>query len=198
MKLYYNKTSPYARKARVTAIERGWAGRLQFVDIDPWSDPPALIATTPLCKVPALELAPGLVITESALIADYLDRNAGGEPLGAADGAAADALQMRLGLAQGITDAAFDTAMERRRPAQLQWPDWIARQRRAIERGIAVLGAMHWPQGRFDSGDVAVACALDYVDFRLPEIAWRARQPALAAAADAMLDRASLRQTDPR
>jgi glutathione S-transferase len=128
VKLYYNKTSPYARKVRVVAIERGWSARLHLVDTDPWSDPAELIAATPLCKVPALDLGGGAVLTESDLIARHLDEAAPGPGLLPAPGAAREQALARLGLAQGVTDAAFDTAMERRRPPDRQWPDWIARR----------------------------------------------------------------------
>jgi glutathione S-transferase len=49
--------------------------------------------------------------------------------------------------------------------------------------------------GRFTLGDAAVACAVSYLDFRLPQLEWRADHPALAAWHDAVEQRPSLAKT---
>ncbi len=84
--------------------------------------------------------------------------------------------------------------IERRRPAEKQWPEWIARQRRAIDRTLPRLSVV---AGRFDFGDIAAACALAYLDFRLPDVPWRRDHPALAAWLDEVNLRPSMVATRP-
>jgi glutathione S-transferase len=190
MKLYYNRPSPYARKVLVTAHETGLIDRIELRESDPWKDPPDLLSATPLAKVPALVTEEGTLLTESASICEYLDGLTG---RGLTKG---DRLPVmaRAALAQGLIDAAFGTVIERRRPAERQWGEWIDRQRRAIDRTLTRIV----PAGeRFDLGDVALACGLAYLDFRLPEIAWRTQHRPLAAWLDEANRRPSMQATKP-
>jgi len=52
-------------------------------------------------------------------------------------------------------------------------------------------------EGSADMGRLAVACALGYVDFRLPDLGWRDGRPALAGWAEAIMARPSLVATAP-
>jgi glutathione S-transferase len=191
MKLYYNRPSPYARKVLVVAHEKSLMARLEPHEVDPWSDPPELHAATPVGKVPALVTDDGALITESTLIGEYLDGLSPEPPLMA--GARMDVLA-RAALAQGLTDAAFGIVIERRRPAERQWDSWIDRLRRAVER---TLPRVTVAPGRFDLGDIALACALAYLDFRLTEIGWRHAHPALAGWLDEVNLRPSMQATWP-
>ncbi len=193
MKLYYNKPSPYARKVRVVAHEKALIDELEMVEVDPWVDPPELLAVNPLVKVPALLTEDGTLITESTTIGAYLDGIGHGRKLIEGD---RWRVMARVAIAQGLIDAAFIMVIERRRPAERQWSDWTARQRRAIERVLplftpAYLGDEH----RFDLGDIALACGLAYLDFRLPEIPWRNQHPHLAQWLDRINQRPSMRAT---
>jgi len=63
---------------------------------------------------------------------------------------------------------------------------------RAIARTLAMLA----PAGdRFDLGDITLACALAYLDFRLPEIAWRRAHPGVGAWLDSVSRRPSMQVT---
>jgi glutathione S-transferase len=50
---------------------------------------------------------------------------------------------------------------------------------------------------RFDLGDITLASALAYLDFRLPEIAWRCAHRTLAAWLDEVGRRPSMQATAP-
>ena len=185
MKLFFNKPSPYARKVRVVAHEKGLADRIEWCEIDPWSDPPELLAASPLGKVPALVADDGTLVTESMLIAEYLDA-VGNEPsLLTGD---APKIRARVALAQGLIDASFGMVIERRRPEARQWDAWIERLCRAVDR---TLPRLEVAESRFDLGDISAACALAYLDFRLPEIRWRESHGRLAT----WLDRANQRSS---
>lgn len=192
MKLFFNVASPYARRVIVTAHEKGLIGRIEMREIDPWSDPAELHAATPVGKVPALVTEDGVLITESALIGEYLDGVGDGPSLLGAD---AMTTRTRAALAHGLIDAAFAIVIEGRRPAERRWPDWVGRQRRAIDRLLPRLAVQ---KGRFDLGDIALASGLGYLDFRLPNIEWRAAQPHLADWLDGVNQRPSMIATAPR
>ena len=51
--------------------------------------------------------------------------------------------------------------------------------------------------GQPNLAHIAYACALGYLEFRLPEIAWRARHPKTAAWFDAFAQRPSMASTHP-
>jgi glutathione S-transferase len=191
MKLFFNRPSPYARKVLVVAHEKGLVERIEMRPVDPWADPEELVSIAPIGKVPALVTDDGATLSESAVIAEYLDAIGDGPRL---NGPATVDVMGRAALGQGIIDAAFGTVIERRRPADKQWDDWIARQRRAIERSLRVAAVR---PGRFDLGDIALACGLAYLDFRLPEITWREAHPALAAWLDEVGRRPSMAATKP-
>ncbi|MBL8706471.1 MAG: glutathione S-transferase N-terminal domain-containing protein, partial [Rhodospirillales bacterium] len=158
MKLYFNKTSPYARKVRMVVHEKRLADRIQWHETDPWSDPLDLHDATPIGKVPALVTDDGVLVTESIAIAQHLDQVGDGPSLSGGDPAD---LLARTSLTQGLIDASFTTVLEARRPADLQWRDWTQRQVRAIDRTIPRLVVP--PEGRFDLGDVGLAVALAYL-----------------------------------
>lgn len=192
MKLYFNKTSPYARKVRVVVHEKRLAERIQWHETDPWADPEDLHGATPIGKVPALVTDDDLLITESIAIAQHLDLAGDGPSLSAGD---AGDLLARTGLAQGLIDASFAIVIEARRPPALQWTDWTQRQIRAIDRTLPRLALP--PEGRFDLGDIGLAVALAYLDFRLKDMAWRARRPDLGAWLDRANQRPSMLATRP-
>lgn len=192
MKLYFNKTSPYARKVRVVAHEKRLAVRIQWHEADPWADPLDLHDATPIGKVPALVTDDGVLVTESIAIAQHLDLIGGGPSLSAGD---AGDLLARIGLTQGLIDASFAIVIEARRPAGLQWQGWTERQIRAIDRTIPRLAVP--PEGRFDLGDIGLAVALAYLEFRLKDVPWRSKRADLGAWLDRANQRPSMQATRP-
>src|SRR4051812_24839467 len=73
MKLFYSPNSPYARKCRVVAIEKGLADQITFVKVDPWDNSPELLKVNPLGRVPALMTDAGMALCESPIICEYFD-----------------------------------------------------------------------------------------------------------------------------
>lgn len=190
MRLYNNRPSPYGRKVLVVAHEKQLLDRIEVIQLDPWSDPPELVAATPLGKVPALITDDGTLITKSALIAEYFDAIGPGAKLLDADRLST---LRRTALAQGLIDAAFALVIERRRPVDRQWEAWSLRQEQAIERTLMKTTA----PDSFDLAGITLACGLAYLDFRLMEIAWRSFRPDLAGWLDEVAQRPSMRATKP-
>jgi glutathione S-transferase len=191
MKLFSNRPSPYGRKVLAVINEKRLTGSIEIIQVDPWKDPSDLQSVTPIGKVPALLTDSGLVLTESTAICEYLDEVGAGPPLVGTD--RWDVLG-RVGMAQGLIDAAFGTVIERRRPPERQWQEWVDRLRRSIDR---TLSRTEVSPGRFDLGDISLACGLAYLDFRLPEVNWRSHNSVLAAWLNDVSTRPSMQATRP-
>ncbi|WP_142847593.1 glutathione S-transferase family protein [Telmatospirillum sp. J64-1] len=200
MKLFVNKTSPYARKVLVLLQEKGEAGaRVAVVQTDPWASPEDLLAVNPASKVPSLETDDGWSLGESWAIAEYLDAVLPGPRLLPAEGEARWRELRLAAMAQALTDAAFDAAIESRRPEGERSPGWVARQMAAAVRMIAALESeAEILAGGFGLGALSVGAALDYVAFRHADLQWRETAPRLAAWHAEIIRRPSFQATDPR
>lgn len=202
MKLFYSPTSPYARKCRAVAIEKGLEARIEIVSASPMTDPAALHAANPLGKVPALVLADGRCIVDSPVICEFLDSLPGAARLIPHLDAARIDCRTREALADGISDAAFSRTMERLRPEAQRSLEWNTRWTNAIRRTVAHFNTAladrpHPERPQPDLGDIALACALSYVDFRHADLAWDREAPALRAWLTTMEKRPSLVATAP-
>lgn len=170
MQLYASATSPYARKVRITLIELGLIDRVKIIPTAPTEDA-AYRQVNPLGKIPALRLDDGSVIYDSLVIIDWLDR---GGDLIPRTGDARNAELRRHALANGVIDAAFNIAMELRRPEELQSSYWISRWSEAIVAGADTL-VRELPLSLTLSAITAVAAA-DYIAFRLGHLDLDTRQ----------------------
>ena len=200
MKLFLNKTSPYARLALATVHETGLLDRLETVWAEPWNDPPELLAINPLAKVPAFVTDDGATLIESGCICDYLVALSGRTELLPIQLPARTDVLRRLGLGRAVIDCAFGTVIQRRfndgKDTALS-TRWL----RALPRAAAELGKLaagRAGQPIADLADITVAVAFDYVDFRLPETGWRDSAPGLAKWVDAVCARPSMQATRPQ
>ncbi|MDB5460492.1 MAG: hypothetical protein JWO72_2233 [Caulobacteraceae bacterium] len=191
MKLYYHPISPFVRKVLVVAHENGLAGRIETVLTDTLDE--RLRAINPLAKIPALALEDGTVLYDSRVICEYLDAMGPGAMLPAA-GEARWRVRLLEALGDGVADGVLRIVMENRRPEDDRHADVIVRQQRAVMAGLAEAERQLEP-GRFTLGEAAVACAIGYLEMRLPQQHWRAAHPRLAAWYDAALQRPSLALT---
>ena len=200
MRLRFSPASPYTRKVTVTALELGLDERIHRIATDPWDPESDLDRDNPLSKVPALTVDDGTVLFDSPVICEYLDSLHQGHKLFPAPGPARWAALRLQALADGILDAAVLRLVEQaRRPADLRWPDWEARQKRAIDHALDLLER---ERGEIDGGvtiaEIAIGCALGYLDFRFGGEDWRAGRPKIAAWYQEFAERPSMRATVPR
>lgn len=200
MKLFYSPTSPYVRKVMVLLHV---TGQLDDVTLEPTSGTPLAPAAgfrskNPLSKVPALERPDGPTLYDSRVICAYLDDRAGGKlyPSGAGKW---DTLTLEA-TADGILDAALLMTYEARlRPEELQMSDWVEGQWGKIAATCSALNTrwMSHLAGPLDMGQIAIACALGYVDFRHGARDWRKGNDALAKWFDAFDSRPEMVKTAP-
>ncbi len=191
MQLYYHPVSPYVRKVLIVAEENGLGERVDRVMTDTLDE--ALRTVTPLSKIPALKLDDGTVLYDSRVICEYLDALGTGALI-PADGAARWPVRLLEALGDGICDAALRIVMEGRRAEDNRHADVIARQEQAVRAGLAEAERL-LRDGRFSLGEAALACAIGYLEFRLPAFEWRGAHPALAAWYEAALRRPSVAKT---
>lgn len=177
--------SPFGRKVKISMIELGLTDKIEIVVADTTNPADPLRKQNPLGKIPTLVLEDGSSLFDSRVIVDYLDHLAGGGriiPAGAERFA-----QLRLqALADGICDAALLQVYEVRfRTAEMRHAGWVENQQGKIDRALATLEAE--PPAFADRpriGEIALACALGYLDLR-HEGKWRAAHPRLVAWLDA-------------
>lgn len=181
MKLHHSPASPFVRKVMACAIARGIADRIELVGTDPHVSPPALLKDNPLSKIPCLITDSGEAIYDSPVICEYLDTVGEANALFPTSGTHRwIRISVMHALADGIMDAAVARRMRAGKPVDETRAAFLARQKAAVERGLAALEADP-PQGLSDIGAIAVGCALGYLDFRFADEPWRETHPRLAA-----------------
>ncbi|HWZ10119.1 MAG TPA: glutathione S-transferase family protein [Xanthobacteraceae bacterium] len=174
--------SPFGRKIRIAVnvlgLERDVAVE-EASTVDP-ADP--IRQQNPLGKVPVLILDDGASLYDSPVILEYLDYRAGGGRIVPKDPPARFAALRLQALGDGIMDASVLINYEARfRPAQNQEPKWLDLQAGKVARALGVLEAAPPAIGTPpDVGQITLACALGYRDFRFPG-SWRGEHPRLAA-----------------
>lgn len=200
MKLFMTQNSPYARKVRIVLAEK----RIEFeqVEVASLAAPDSPVPEfNPLGKVPTLVLDDGTGLYDSAVITDYLDKKTPVMHL-IPQAKRIDTKRWEA-LADGICDAAVAVVMEYRRSAEKQDETLVARQRLKVERGLQVLskdlGENKWCVGNaFSLADIAVGCALAYVNLRMPECNWAEQYPNLALLLEQLNQRKSFQDTQPQ
>jgi glutathione S-transferase len=195
MQLFFSTNSPYARKCRIVALEKGLQNRIEFINVNPLEDPPALRAVNPLGTVPALMTDDGLHLCESPVICEYLDLLDGSPSFHPKDEARICVLAMAA-LADGIMDAAVSCVLENRKLQKSA--EWIQRKEAAALRAIAKFADASIQSAPLSMGTINLAVALAYVSFRLPHLNWRREHPALAVWLDEMNKRPSFMATRPQ
>ena len=200
MKLLHGGLSPFVRKVMVVAHEKGVADALERVPspVNPLEPMESVIAVNPLGKIPALVLDQGDVLYGSTLICEYLD-DTFPEPRMVPVGPARWEALRRCNLADGVLEAGNLIRIESLRPEGTQWEKWeevqtlkVANALDALEQEASGLSS-DAPQ----IGDVAIGCALGWLDVRLQHIAWRKDRPSLESWYQRMADRPSMVSTAP-
>lgn len=198
MKLIYSVPSPYARKARMVLIEARLEDQVETEALDPWSDPPGFRGDNPLGKVPTLIRDDGPPLFQSNAVCEYLAAR-GAARLYPADGPSRWTALRQLALADGILDASVAVRMELtfHEPGTIS-QKLVKRQELSVGLALDALdGEAEALAGPVTIGQIAVACALSYRDFRFAEVDWRTSHPKLADWFAGFAERASMTATDP-
>ncbi len=203
MKLIGSITSPYVRKVRVVMAEKKLD--YQFVTEDVWSAQTVIHASNPLGKVPCLVMEGGEAVFDSRVIVEYLDTLSPVGKLIPVAGRERAEVKTWEALADGLLDAALTARMEAvwtgREDAQRSQA-WIDRHLDKIQHALKAmshgLGDKAFCSGiHLSLSDIAVGCAVAYLDFRFPQIDWRTPYPNLHKLYDKLAQRSSFQETQP-
>lgn len=201
MKLLGSNGSPFVRKVRVVAAEKGIA--LDYVIDRPGAAGSRVPEFNPLGKIPVLLPEAGEPVYDSAVIVEYLDGLGSGPRLIPEAFAGRIAVRRWEALGDGLAEVAVLLSHdygpmndpEKRAAWGPRQQAKIVRSLDALERAVAGGGWLHG--GAFSLADVGVGYALFYLDQVLPETAWRDGRAALAAYAARLADRSSFASTVP-
>ena len=192
--------SPYARKVRIALAEKAIPFELR-TEV-PWDSGTMTPQYNPLEKLPVLLLEDGSAVYDSRFILEFLEAKFPTPPMLPADIDNRLAARQFEVLCDGICDAFVLLFWERHRMSEHQSQEWMARQQRKIDGGLAALAAIAGTKefligDRFGLADIAAGSALGYLSVRWPEYGWRMRYPDLAIFSDRLEQRASFRASVP-
>ena len=199
MKLIYSGLSPFARKVSVVLRETGLIDDTTLVEVSttPVNSADEAVAANPSGKIPSLVLEDGSSVYDSRIICRYLNDRAGTDLYPNVEIWKILTLEAT---ADAIMDAAVLMTYERRiRPEDMVYEPWVEAQWAKAERSINAVAA-DWGdflEGPLNIGQIGIACALGYVDFRHADRDWRSANPALAEWFAAFSTRPAMEATRP-
>lgn len=187
MKLYYSTTSPYSRKVRLFIIEKSLESQVEEIIVNPFldetasSDNKALMTANPLSKVPTLVIDNGEAVFDSTVICHFLADLSEPSILIPVEKKQRTEVLRWEATVTGLTNAAYNLVMERKRPVNEQSSKWmstwsadILRTLDYIEKHIDEIGS------NVSLAHLALASAISYLDFRLPTILYESGCPQIA------------------
>jgi glutathione S-transferase len=184
MQLHHTPTSPFVRKVVVTALltKTFDAIRLVPATLTPLTPSAEVQRVNPLGKIPALVLDDGTALYDSPVICEYLDSLGKGVRLVPPAGPERWNVLRLNALADGLLDAIFLYRLELMRPEEKRYEPWISAQLIRVNNSLDALNEEAGKSLRqLSLGSVATGCALDWIDFRLPQFDWRKGRAQLAS-----------------
>ena len=202
MKLIGSLNSPYVRKVRIVMAEKRLDYQLELEDV--WASN-HILESNPLGKVPCLVMEGGEAVFDSRVIVEYVDTLSPVGRLIPERGRERAEVRTWEALADGVLDAAILARLERTwagRADEQRSQVWIDRQMLKVMHALAAmskgLGDKPFCSGiHFSLSDIAVGCALGYLDFRFPAIDWRSNHLNLAKLYEKLAQRQSFIDTLP-
>ena len=202
MKLIGALTSPYVRKVRIVMAEKKLD--YQFAVEDVWGSD-AILKSNPLGKVPCLIMEGGEAVFDSRVIVEYVDTLSPVGRLIPSQGRERVEIRTWEALADGLLDAAILARLEQTWPGRAEGERcgaWIDRQMTKVHATLKAmgqgLGEKPFCSGvHFSLSDIAVGCALGYLDFRFAHIDWRGAHPNLARLYEKLAGRQSFIDSAP-
>jgi glutathione S-transferase len=190
------------RKVRIVMAEKRLDYQLELEDV--WGND-RILQSNPLGKVPCLVMEGGEAVFDSRVIVEYVDTLSPVGRLIPERGRERAEVRTWEALGDGVLDAAILARLERTwagRGDGERSQAWVDRQLSRVRAAVAAmskgLGDKPFCSGiHFSLSDIAVGCALGYLDFRFPEIDWRSPHPNLARLYEKLAQRPSFIDTRP-
>ena len=199
MKLVYSPPSPFVRKVTTLIYHANLNDRIELINVKTTALSVAEEARSanPLGKIPVMILEDGKAIFDSRVITRYLDDFAGSNLY--PQDKIYDILTLEA-LADGIMESAVSITYESKlRPQNEQSPSWMEAQWSKVLHAIKALddGQFQAMDSEMNMGQIAVACALGYLDFRHNARQWRSGHSDLASWNDKMMKLPAIIKTIP-
>jgi len=202
MKLIGSSTSPYVRKVRVVMAEKKLD--YEFLIEDVWASKTTILSSNPLGKLPCLIMEGGDAIFDSRVIVEYLDTLSPVGKLIAQPGRERAEIKTWEAVADGLLDACILARLEKNwagRTDSQRSSEWIDRQMDKVDACLnsiskALAERPFLVGNHLSLADIAVGCALAYLDFRFPDISWRTRYENLGPYLEKLLLRPSFIDTN--
>ena len=199
MKLVYSPPSPFVRKVTTLIYHANLNDSIELINVKTTALSVAeeARAANPLGKIPVMILEDGKAIFDSRVITRYLDDFAGSNLY--PQEKIYDILTLEA-LADGIMESAVSITYESKlRPQNEQSPSWMEAQWSKVLHAVKALddGDFKALDSEINMGQIAVACALGYLDFRHDARQWRSGHSNLASWNDKMMKLPALIQTIP-
>jgi len=197
--LVYAPASPFARKVVVTLIETGQRDAVELIATPgtPTEPDARRISVNPLGKIPALVRPDGPALYDSRVICRYLDQRGGGGLY--PPGRLWEVLTLEA-LSDGIMDAAVLMVYEHRcrAPGEIS-QTWLEAQWGKVTRALNAVEDRWMPHlaGQLTMAQIALGCALGYLDFRHADRDWRTGRMALAEWERRFAERPAMQGTRP-
>jgi glutathione S-transferase len=195
MLLFHSLTSPYARKVRVLLLEK----RLTVEAVDVASAGRSASEHNPLGKVPTLVLDDGTVLFDSRVISEALDALYPTPRLIPLDARERAVVRHFEALADGICDVLIPVVLDSRRAPEKRDSEYAKKLLGKVEASLdylePVLNGRATVGELFSLADIAIVCALGYINLRRPELL--DGRDVLGAYLRRQLERPSLAETLP-
>ena len=203
MKLIGAVTSPYVRKVRIVMAEKKLD--YQFVTEDVWSADTTITQSNPLGKVPCLVMEGVEALFDSRVIVEYVDTLSPVGKLIPPSGRERAEVKTWEALADGLLDAAILARLEATWPGRKEGERsaaWIDRQMKKINDSLvamerALQDRQYCTGNHMSLADIAVGCALGYLDFRFASLDWRSEHAQLAQLYERLAQRQSFKDSAP-
>lgn len=196
MKLLHTPRSPYARKVRVVAIEKGI--ELELVSEDLVNKSPGLVKANPLGKIPALILDNGQTIFDSPVICEYLDHLKPKPALTPKDPEKRFAVLALAAAADGLMDVTVAMFMEKVRHPKDFNAAFIAANEITVKRCFVYFDGQMEQLKELNIASIGLASAIGYLNFRMPQLWQTTDYPRLARWYEKFSKRLSMKETVPK
>lgn len=201
MKLIGSLGSPFVRKVRIVMLEKRIDYELLLENV--WAADTTIQQSNPLGKVPCLVMEDGGAMFDSRVIVEYLDTLTPVGKLIPPNGRERAEIKCWEALADGVLDAGVLLRLEKTlRKEEQRSQAWMDRQLAKVHGGLKAMSEglkdkVFCAGIHYSLADVAVGCALGWLDFRFPEIDWRTDYPNLAKLFEKLGERPSFKETMP-
>jgi len=192
MQCYITGNSPYARKIRVAAIETGLGDEVEWMTLTREERAEIVPAMNPLGKVPVAILESGQVLLDSSVICAYVDSLNKGLKLIPESGEERWAVLTLEALGDGLGEAVIAVSQEAQKPDDKRTQGVVDRQASKANSALAALDKQACDFNDLPKmGEISVACALGYMEYRDVIPGWRETYPTLSGWNEEILKRQS-------